>query len=273
MRISISNIAWEPEHDEDVARLLSTYGIDAIDVAPGKYFSRPAETSDSDIAKVKDAWARRGIAITGMQALLFGTTGLNLFGPSEVQDAMLNHLSAMCRIGAGLGATRLVFGSPKNRDRSNLSDSETLGAAVPFFKRLGDVAASHGVTVCLEANPVSYGANFMTTSDETAHVVQEVGHPAIKMQFDTGAVALNGENVFFLLEQYADLVGHVHISEPKLVPIGDSATNHAEIASAFRIHVPQHVLAIEMLSPKSEPPLMAIERAVKTVVTTYRASV
>jgi sugar phosphate isomerase/epimerase len=273
MRISISNIAWEPEHDEDVARLLSTYGVDAIDVAPGKYFPRPTATSASDIARVKDAWAQRGITITGMQALLFGTTGLNVFAPSEVQDAMVEHLAAMCRIGAGLGATRLVFGSPKNRDRSNLSDSEALRVAVPFFKRLGDIAASHGATICLEANPVSYGANFMTTTDETAHVVGEVDHPAIKMQFDTGAVALNGENALSLLERYADLVGHVHISEPNLVPIGECATNHAEIANAFRIHLPQQVLAIEMLSPKGEPPLIAIERAVKTVVTTYRTSV
>ena len=66
-------------------------------------------------------WAERGIEITGMQALLFGTSGLNVFGPSEVQDAMLAHLAAVCRIGAGLGAVRVVFGSPKNRDRSGLT--------------------------------------------------------------------------------------------------------------------------------------------------------
>jgi hypothetical protein len=52
-----------------------------------------------------------------MQALLFGTTGLNVFGDNKSQEAMLEHLRAVCRIGAGLGATKLVFGSPKNRDR------------------------------------------------------------------------------------------------------------------------------------------------------------
>ena len=68
-----------------------------------------------------------------MQSLLFGTSGLNLFGTSEVQQAMLRHLTAICRIGAGLGATRLVFGSPKNRDRTGLTDKAALEIAVPFF--------------------------------------------------------------------------------------------------------------------------------------------
>ena len=126
-----------------------------------------------------------------MQALLFGTTGLNVFGESKRQDAMLEHLRAVCRIGAGLGSTRLVFGSPKNRDRSGLNDSQALEQAVSFFRRLGNAAQEHGVIICLEPNPTQYGANFMTTSDETAFVVAAVDHEAIRMQFDTGALTIH----------------------------------------------------------------------------------
>ena len=35
MRVAISNIAWDPAEDEDVARLLQRHHVDAIDVAPG----------------------------------------------------------------------------------------------------------------------------------------------------------------------------------------------------------------------------------------------
>ena len=93
---------------------------------------------------------------------------------------MLQHLSSVCRIGAGLGATRLVFGSPKNRDRTGLSDQQARDVAVPFFRRLGTIAQSYGVVICLEPNPTCYGANFMTTSAETAQVVEQIDHPAIK---------------------------------------------------------------------------------------------
>ena len=185
---------------------------------------------------------------------------------------MLQHLNSMCRIGAGLGSTKLVFGSPKNRDRTTLSDDEATELAVPFFRRLGDIAASHAVTICLEPNPVRYGANFMTTSDETALMVQEVAHPAIKMQFDTGAVTINGEDPSSVLKKYGHLVGHVHISEPDLVPLGDGATNHEEIAKALSIHLTDQTLTIEMLSPKSEGTMAAIERAVALATTFYRTN-
>jgi sugar phosphate isomerase/epimerase len=272
MRLAISNIAWDTTEDSSVARLLQQYGIDAIDVAPGKYFSEPDTATVKDIALVKQWWAARGVEITGMQALLFGTAGLNLFGTPGVQDSMLARLTAVCRIGAGLGARRLVFGSPKNRDRSGLSDAEATRKAVPFFRRLGDIAAVHGVTICLEPNPPCYGANFMTTSAETARVVAKVAHPAIRMQLDTGALTINGEAPAAVLRDSADLIGHIHASEPDLVPLGDGLTDHAKVVEALTPRFRDFVVTIEMLATKDEPHLVSIERALGVAIRHYRDS-
>ena len=205
-----------------------------------------------------------------MHALLFGTTGLNVFGDSKSQEAMLEHLRAVCRIGAGLGATRLVFGSPKNRDRSGLSDAQTLEQAVSFFRRLGNTAQEHGVIVCLEPNPTRYGANFMTTSDETVNVVAAVGHEYIRMQFDTGALTINGESPEDVLERNARLIGHVHASEPDLVPLGGGGTDHQLMHKALSQHLPEHLVSIEMVATKEEPHLQSIERALVCAVECYR---
>lgn len=272
MRLAISNIAWDIAEDISVAKLLGKFGVDAIDVAPGKYFPAPANAKDKDIANVRRWWADHGIEITGMQALLFGTTGLNVFGDSKSQEAMLEHLRAVCRIGAGLGATRLVFGSPKNRDRSGLSDAQALEQAVTFFRRLGKTAQEHGVIVCLEPNPTRYGANFMTSSAETAHVVAVVGHGAIRMQFDTGALTINGESPEAVLESSARFIGHVHASEPDLVPLGDGGTDHQIMRKALQHHIPDHVVAIEMVATKEEPHLHSIERALTCAVKCYRTA-
>lgn len=270
MRLSISNIAWDVAEDEAVAALLKRYAVDAIDVAPSKYFPDPPTASDDDIARVRLWWSDRGITIAGMQALLFGTTGLNVFGMSTSQDAMLLHLARVCRIGAGLGATRLVFGSPRNRDRQHLNDAQARAIAVPFFRRLGDIAAEHGVTVCLEPNPACYGANFMTTSAEAAQVVERVAHPAIRMQLDTGTIAINGEDALTVLSDSAALIGHVHASEPDLAPLGDRGADHARAAAGLRQHLPGHVVTIEMLATANEPHPVAIERALKVAIAHYR---
>lgn len=270
MRLAISNIAWDVAEDEQVAALLQLHGIDAIDIAPGKYFPDPRASTHADIDRVAAWWRERGIAITGMQALLFGTSGLNVFGDATSQQAILDRLDGVCRVAGRLGATRLVFGSPKARDRSGLTDEQTDAIAVAFFRRLGDVAKQHGVIICLEPNPASYGCNFMTHSADAGRIVAMVAHPAIRMQLDTGAIAANDEDPEKVIRDYADLIGHVHASEPELATLGDRGTDHATIGALVARYLPQHVVTIEMLGG-SERHTVAIERAIGVAISNYRA--
>lgn len=168
MRISLSGMAWNTTDDDAICHLLHASQVDAIDVVPGKYFPNPLCVSDREIAAVRQYWQQNGISLVGMQSLLFGTQGLNLFAANEVQQKMLDHLQAISRIAAGLGIPTLVFGSPKNRDRQGLNDDVTLEIATTFFHRLGNIAQQEGVIFCLEPNPSCYGANFMINSAETA---------------------------------------------------------------------------------------------------------
>ncbi|WP_047394374.1 sugar phosphate isomerase/epimerase [Chitinibacter sp. ZOR0017] len=270
MRLGISNIAWDVAEDRKIAQLLARYDIDAIDIAPGKYFPNPNLASTDEVLRVKAWWQEYGIEITGMQALLFGTAGLNVFSSPESQRPLIQHLESICRIGGILGATRIVFGSPKNRDRTGLSDQEALSIAVPFFRRIGDIAQSHGVIVCLEPNPICYGANFMITSEETAQVVKKIAHPAVKMQLDTGALSINQESVFEVLQAHAQIIGHIHASEADLLPLGDGVCDHVNLSQALRQYLPRHLVAIEMLATKNEPHDQAIERALKVAIKHYR---
>ena len=269
MKLAISNLAWETVQDQQISDLLQAHGVSAIDVATGKYFQNIAHTNAREVEAVRRWWNDRGIEIIGMQALLYGTSGLNVFGDADVQQKLLSHLDAVCRVGKTLGATRLVFGSPRNRDRSSLSEEITRAVATSFFHRLGDIAAGHGVNICLEPNPSCYGANFMTNSLETAAVVRSVAHPAIQMQFDTGSLTINGEDANQTLQQCAKLVGHIHLSEPNLLPLGDTDTNHAAIAETLIRHLPSHVATIEMLATVGEAHEISITRALRTALRYY----
>lgn len=270
MRIGVSGLAWEIAEDAAVAQMLHEHAVDAIDVVPSKYFQDPRAADTAQITRVRAWWAERGIEIIGMQALLFGTTGLNLFGGRGVQAAMLDHLQEMCRIGALLGATRLVLGSPKSRDRSGLSESEARDIAIVFFRRLGAIAVDHGVMFCLEPCPSHYGGNFLLNSADTATIVTEIDHPAIGMQFDTGATNINSEDPGQVVRDYGHLIGHIHASEPSLLPLGEGSTDHVEMAVALREGIRERVISIEMLPAKSEPHLKAIERALQVAIRHYR---
>ncbi|MBA1288772.1 sugar phosphate isomerase/epimerase family protein [Pseudomonas japonica] len=269
MRLSFSNIAWEPAEDIEAAELLGKYSVNCIDIAPGKYFSTPRTVCDKEIARVRAWWASRGITIAGMQSLLFGTVGLNVFGSSDSQKALIEHMRYICRIGGGLGAGRLVFGSPKNRDRSGLTDEQSADIACAFFNTIGDIARECGVMVCLEPNPTHYGANFMTTSDETAAIVIAVGHSAIRMQFDTGALVINKECPGTVLRKYASLIGHIHASEPDLLPLGDGGTPHEQMAEVLNVCLQDPLVCIETVATRTESHLTSMERSLQVATKAY----
>jgi D-psicose/D-tagatose/L-ribulose 3-epimerase len=270
MRLSFSNLAWDVGEDEAVARLLHQYDVDAVDIVPTKYFSAVQHASLEDVRHLRTWWTDRGIEPVGMQALLYGTEGLNVFATANVQQAMLDHLRSVCRIGGELGATRLVFGSPRNRDRTGLTDEAAQAVAVDFFRRLGDIARASGVVMCIEPNPPAYSCNFVTDAAQAARLVAAVDHPAIRMQLDIGAITMNGEDVAAVAQHYAPLIGHVHASEPDLVPLGDGAGRHDIAGHAVRLALPDHIVTIEMIATRDEAHLAAMERALGVAVRHYR---
>ena len=263
MRISISNIAWERDEEPQIAELLGRLGVTAVDVAPGKYFPDVAAASDADIRKVRSWWNERGISIYGMQSLLFGTKGLNVFGEVDSQERLLQHLDHVCRIAEGLGAKRLVFGSPKNRDRSGLSDKEAEDIALRFFSSLGDIARCHGVVITLEPNPVCYGTNWITTTKEAYAFVKALGNPGIAMQLDTGTVITNSEDTAEFSE-VKNAVGHVHLSETQLLPLSLAPEEHDGVFRAASAIAPGTV-TIEMLTKGHGAAAELVEASVRKV--------
>ncbi len=268
MQLSISNIAWNKEFDETVAQILVQEGVRFIDIAPGKYFPDFASATIEDISRVRCFWEKYGIKIIGMQSLFFGTKGLNLFDKTS-QSAMFSHLQAVRWIAAGLGVERMTFGSPRNRDRSGLTDAEADAIAKQFFrcwstKKLdGDVQPR----LLLEPNPTLYGANFLTTTDSATDFVKSLAEPLIGLQLDLGTVTVNGENPN-VIERAASVVGHIHVSEPRLVPVGTTDAPHALYATHLKI-VPAKYLTIEMVERDAEKQIEAVKKSVQFVKRSY----
>lgn len=264
MALSISNIAWNPNLDRSVAELLCKHDVHCIDIAPGKYFNNLMEADTQEILSVKRFWNMRGISIIGMQSLFYGTKGFNIFGESYI--VMLSYLDIICKTASILGARFLTFGSPKNRDRSGLSDSETLDKALSFFYMAGKIAQNHSVVLCLEPNPKEYGANFLTTTKETYNFVKMLNHPCIKLQLDVGALILNDEKNT-VIDICSDMIGHVHISEPQLKPIGTNQDEHLVFSPVIKKFKSNKT--IEMLTADTKDPLKDIEKSLVFVKELY----
>jgi sugar phosphate isomerase/epimerase len=237
MKLAASNIGWDPGEDDEVAAVLVQRGFTGVEIAPGKRWESPIDATKKEIAAYRAGWEKRGLEVVAMQALLFGRPDLALFGSATVRRALQEYLTALVEMAHGLGARALVFGSPKNRKRGEMSMDEATGIAVDFFRELGAVAASRGCLICIEPNPVSYDCDFINTTAEAIALCDAIDSRGVKVNGDAGAIAMNGEDPEATIAAAVRSLGHFHASEPSLAETTDGpvqvAAAHALRASGY----------------------------------------
>ncbi len=216
-------------------------------------------------------WADHGLAVTSMQALLFGMNALNIFGASYVVEQTLDYLERMAHVGAALGAKRLVFGSPRNRDRQGIDDAQALARAVDFFSTLSARVSGLNVMFVLEPNPTQYACNFATTARQAREVVRQVNRPEFGLHLDAGIMSLNAEDPADTVALCKDDLRHVHISEPWLAPVETASEHHKGLAAALHDVAYDGCLSIEMRSQNdAAKDCAAVGRALAQVGEVYR---
>ncbi|TYA11809.1 sugar phosphate isomerase/epimerase [Paenibacillus faecis] len=269
MKLSISNIAWDSGEDDLVIPLLQEMGITEIEIAPTKFWGQPLQITDSEIDNLKREWLDKGISFVAMQSLLFGKNHFNIFTPDDSRQEMICYLSGIISLAGKLGVKSLVFGSPKNRKAGSLSYKEQMEIAIPFFDKLGTLAEKAGVILCIEANPVQYGCDFITNTDEAIRLVQEVNNPGFQLHLDAGAMALNDEDIYPVIERSMPYLQHFHISEPYLSLVGAGETKHKHMAQALRTWGYDKWVSIEMKNNLLGNNVECIETALTYALGTY----
>ena len=270
MKLSISNLAWSPAEDADIAAVLQSFDVRGVELAPTKIWPDFTQVPEADLVAYRAFWQRQGIRIVALQSLLFGQPELVIFRDQETRFKLLAYLRRVMHIAAQLGAQILVFGSPRNRLRNDLGAQESQAIAVEFFHQVGKLAAQHDVYFCIEPNPVAYGCDFICTATEGVALVRAVNHPHFRLHLDAGGMTLSEESYLASICASRELLAHFHISEPQLAIIGDGHTDHATIVSALRQIAYDHWVSIEMLNKTSLPNPQAVHQALACATEYYR---
>lgn len=239
MRLAISNIAWRPEESGAIYAILAEAGVAGLEIAPGLAFNDcadPFEPDPATLARFQGDLRSHGLSLVSMQSLLFGVNDARLFGSEPESAAFEMGLERAIALAERLEIPNLVMGSPANRaipSGMERADAERLACAV--FRRLGEKARTAGTRLALEPNPQAYGTNFLTTMDETMRFAALVDHPHVTVNFDIGALRMNGEigQALALYEHGASRVSHVHVSEPDLAPAPENEQEFGRLAHAL----------------------------------------
>lgn len=220
MKISISNIAWKPEDDHEMYAFLSSQGIDAIEIAPTRIIQDSPydqlEKAKEYRIKLKEIY---DLDICSMQSIWYGRVE-RIFGSEEERKALIDYTKKALKFAKQVDCHNLVFGCPKNRVISSRKDYDI---AYAFFSQLGKAAENEGVVISIEPNPQIYGTNFLNTTAEALSFVKNLNLNSIKINYDMGTVIENSEDYERGLIDM-DIINHVHLSEPGLLPISYNRT-------------------------------------------------
>lgn len=153
--------------------------------------------------KADDATARRFVEhLANHEA---GVSGCNVGGANLLTDEGVTITCNRIRFAAKwFGVTICVTGAgqPKN--------DEEWAVIVKNLRTIGDTAADSGITLALETHkgPTQNASAMLKTLDD-------VSHPAIKLNFDTGNIAYYNEGVTPMaeLKKVAPLVMNVHLKD------------------------------------------------------------
>eukprot|EP00903_Cladosiphon_okamuranus_P017770 g16358.t1 len=207
----ISNMAWEPIHDEHALFLMERFGLRKVEMLPTKY-----ATWDSffhDPKGVTNRFESRGITVYSLQSLLYGIPGDFLAAGEVLQD----HLKKVLRAAKRVGCSVVVLGSPKTRV-AGLTESE-------LARQLQSVQSSvAGVKLCLEANAAEYGCHVGT---DLASVQRTINGTDVCANMDTGNLLMTGHQAPTAQTDILKNIAHVQISTPYLQPL--TATTYVDL--------------------------------------------
>lgn len=270
MKLAVSNIAWTNEEETQIAEALSRLGVKYVEIAPTKIWEDPTKATQKEIEAYISFWKKYGIEVVAFQSMLFTHPEYKLFESDENRALTLSYLRDFIVLAGKMGAKRMVFGSPKNRQKGALGDGEANTIAVDFFRALGDTGKENDVCFCIEPNATDYACDFVTTADAGAELVSRVDSEGFGLHLDIACMTLAGDDIKTSIVNARDILRHFHISSPMLGQVEEGTdVQHQVAANALKEISYDGFVSIEMRPGELGQNVANVEKAVRFAQNIY----
>lgn len=241
IKLSVSNIAWASDFDEEMYSYLKSMNVQGLEIAPTRVLPETPYDRIEEIREFSEFIKKEyGLVISSMQSIWYGRNE-KIFGDLSERNFLYEYSCKAIDFAEAAGIKNLVFGCPKNRCINKGSDYEI---AVDFFKRLGKYALQHNTVIGMEANPTIYGTNFITCTEDAIKLIRDVDSKGFLLNLDVGTM-INNEEKIEILSGNIEIINHVHISEPFLKRI-EKRDIHQQLFTELKEFKYEKYISIEM---------------------------
>lgn len=270
MELAISNIAWSNEEDAAVAGKLRDLGVHHVEIAPTKVWENPMIITAKQAQDYVDWWGEYGIKISAFQSMLFARPDLKIFESENNRHETAEYMKKFIGLAGVMSVKKMVFGSPKNRQRGDIDIEQANHIAVKFFNDLGDMAMNNNVVLCIEPNAPQYNCDYVTNAVEGIDLIKLINNHGVKLHLDTACMSLAGDDIAKSILDSKDILEHFHVSAPMLGQVGaDDGVDHILVAKSLKGIMYDKLISIEMRPGDTGTNVDRVEKAVKFVRGVY----
>jgi len=260
MKFGICNEIFEGWDIDRVFTYAAQIGYDFVEIAPFTLASDVTDISSLQRATIRENALRSGIGISGLHWVLVKTEGLHLTSPGEaVRKRTSRYFEELVECCADLGGTRIILGSPKQRNVGEGAAYEQAWSwAQSTLRDAVKRAEDRNVVICFEPlGPAE--TNFVNTAAEGVRFAREFASPAMSIILDVKAMSTEGKPVPDTIRECAGQFAYFHANDPNLKGPGFGETDFQPIAKAVQETGYDGIVSVEVFDFTEGPETIATQ--------------
>jgi sugar phosphate isomerase/epimerase len=213
MKYAVCNELFTTGSFQDACCLTAKYGFQGIEIAPFTLAEDPRTLRPVQVREIKDTIQDAGLRCVGLHWLLKAPQGLHLTTPDEhIRKNSWDVLKYLIELCHELGGTVMVLGSGKQRNAIDMSSEQAVGLLKNGLQELAPFAEAASVKILVEAL-ASKMTNVINTLQEAKECIFSIDSPSISSMFDFHNCGDETKPWHQLIEDYFDIIEHVHLNE------------------------------------------------------------
>ena len=250
MKLAVSNIAWANDNTEAFLEFISSMGCHGVELAINKIWNEPISANGDQINQLRKSLDKFNIEMIGFHSLLYTRPDLKFFPDVNNFRETCEYIRLLAKLCQQLGGSRLVLGSPRNREIVEIDYEQAWGIAVKEYRRLSEELFNYNVKLLFE--PLSpKDTNFGSSLNEVIELASTINHSNFGLVVDAGVTAMSSEDQKTFAVMPINHLGHFHVNDPGLKPPGSNNDDQCHISFSENLKKVRYndYISIEMLSP------------------------
>lgn len=260
MKYAICNETFQNWEHERVCKFVAECGYTGLEIAPFTFSNSVTDIDSAQRQLIRKQAEDNGLEIIGTHWLLAQTEGLHLTSTDAVvRRKTAEYLVELARCTRDLGASLMVFGSPKQRTiPEGANKAQATDYALDTLRQTIDGIAETGVTFCLEPLAPTE-ADFIQTCEEGVAILDALDHPNFRLHQDVKAMSSESMPVPEVIRKYASRTHHFHANDPNMRGPGFGDTDFVPIFQALKETNYDGWVSVEVFDYSPDPETIARE--------------